>query len=407
MSFKPSREVKIVSISTAVLWFGWGFGESLIPVFLYQFAHTYAETGLLKSIYNIVALLITPVIGYYASKISIKKMMLWGIIFYFMVAVNYYFAGALAMAVFVVIARAINGLAWPLTCVSRESYICKYTPHRKMAQAFGFFDTLSVVVWLVAVCLSLFLVDKLAIHQLLFLIAPAALISIIIAFFLPNDTKLKKIKPVKPNLRPYRETIKEVMRWPVRLRTLILCSFLTSAAFSAFFFFIPIEVWKNGSDLKQVIILAIFYALPEAAGTLLGWVVDRFKVHRSLAISLLGSAAVIAVSIFWTGFLWRLSALVIAGVFMETIALSRRQLIADYNIKHNLLVWKTRYDFGSINAVLDEITTLGELAGLIAIGFVSDLANWQTSLGFLAAVMLIVFVIFVKKKIISRVGIAE
>ncbi len=407
MSFKASREVKIVSVSTAILWFGWGFGESLIPIFLYQFANSYAETGLLKSILDIIALLVTPIIGYYADKISIKKMMLAGTVLYFLVAINYYFAGALAMAIFIVIARVLNGLSWPLTCVSRESYICKYTPHRYMARAFGFFDTLGVMTWIVAVCLSLFLVNRLAIHQLLLLVAPAAVISLIIAFFLPNDTKLKKIKPIKFNLRPYQETIKEIWRWPVKLRTVILSSFLISFVSSAFFFFIPIEVWKEESSLQQVIILAIFYSLPEACGNLLGWVIDKVKVNRSLIVSLCGLIAAIIGSIFWTNFLWRLSALILVGIFIETIALCRRQLIADFNVKNNFLLWKTHYSFGSISAVLDEITNLGGFAGIILIGLLSDLAGWVVSLGLLAAITILVFGIFVKKKIISKNNIIE
>jgi len=402
MSFRISKEVKIVSWSTAVLWFGWGFGEALIPVFLYQFAHSYAETGLLKSVLDITALLITPIIGYYADKISIKKMMLIGISLYFLIAINYYLAGALAVAVFIVIARVLNGVSWPLTCVSRESYICKYTPQKHMARAFGYFDTLGVLSWVIAVCLSLFLVQRFAIHQLLFLIAPAALISFIIACFLPDHTKLKKIKPLKFNFRPYREIIKEIFCWPTKLRTLMLSSFLISFVSSAFFFFLPIEVWKTNSDLKQIIILAIFYSLPEASGNLLGWMIDRLRVNRSLVISFVGIIAVIVASIFLTSFLWRLAALILVGIFIETISLSRRQLIADFNVKNNFLVLKTHYSFGGISAILDEITSLGSFAGIIIVGALVDLVSWSVALWFLVAVLILVLGIFLQKKIISR-----
>jgi len=403
MGFRISREAKIVSWSTAVLWFGWGFGESLIPVFLYQFTNSYVETGLLKSVFDITALLVTPIIGYYSSKISIKKMMLIGIVLYFLIAVNYYLAGALAIALFIVIARILNGISWPLTCISRESYLCKYTPQKYMARVFGYFDTLGVLAWVVAVVISLFLVQKFAIHQLLFLIAPAAIISLIIAWFLPNDVKLKKIKPLKFNFRPYRESIKEVFRWPVKLRVVILTSFLISLVSSAFFFFIPIEVWKADSDLRQIIILAIFYSLPEASGNLLGWMIDRLKVSRSLIFSLLGAIIVITASIFWASFLWRLTALILVGIFMETISLSRRQLIADFNIKNNFLVSKTRYSFGGISAILDEITTVGSFAGIVLAGALIDLVSWSTALWFLAAVLVFVLGIFVKKKIINQI----
>jgi FSR family fosmidomycin resistance protein-like MFS transporter len=402
MSFKISREVKIVSWSTAILWFGWGFGESLIPVFLYQFSNSYAETGLLKSVFDISALLFTPIIGYYADKVSIKKMMLVGISLYFLIAINYYLAGVFAVALFIVIARILNGISWPLTCVSRESYICKYSDQKHMARAFGYFDTLGILAWVSAVVLSLFLVEKFAIHQLLFLIAPAALISLIIAWFLPSGPKFKKIKSVKFNLRPYREVIKEIWRWPAKLRILILSSFLISLVSTAFFFFVPIEVWKTGSDLKQIIILAIFYSLPEASGNLLGWVIDKIKVSHSLFFSFLGSVIVIIGSIFWTSFLWRLAALILVGIFMETISLSRRQLIADFNVKNNFGLFKTRYSFGGISAILDEITSFGGFAGVILAGALIDLVSWSVALWFLVAVLVFVVGIFFKKGIIKR-----
>ena len=402
MSFRVSREVKIVSWSTAVLWFGWGFGESLIPVFLYQFAHGYAEAGLLRSVLDVTALLATPIIGYYADKISIKKMMLIGIGLYFLIAVNYYLAGALAVVLFVIIARILNGISWPLTCISRESYIYKYTPPRKTARAFGFFDTLGITAWLAAVCLSLFLVKKLAIHQLLFLIAPAAVIAFIIACFLPDHTKLQKIKPLKLNFLPYWEIIREIGRWPVKLRTLILSGFLISFVSSAFFFFIPIAVWKTDSDLKQIIILAIFYSLPNASGNILGWVVDKIKVSRSLIFSLLGSIMIIIGSIFWTSFLWRLAALVVIGIFMETISLAQRQLVSDFNVKTDFWAWKIRYSFGGISAIMDEIASLGSLIGIIIAGALIDLVSWSAALSFLAVALLFVLGIFLKKKIIGR-----
>lgn len=116
---------------------------------------------------------------------------------------------------------------------------------------------------------------------------------------------------------------------------------------------------------------------------------------------------VIIITIIWTSFLWRLSALVLVGIFIETIALCRRQLIADFNVKNNFLLWKTRYSFGSISAVLDEITNFGGLAGVILIGLLNDLVSWTVSLGLSAAIMIWVFGIFIRKKIISKQGIID
>jgi len=86
-------------------------GESFNPGFFVSIRQGYTEAGLLRSVLDVTALLTTPIIGYYADKISIKKMMLVGIALYLLVAVNYFLAGALAMVLFVIIARILNGIS--------------------------------------------------------------------------------------------------------------------------------------------------------------------------------------------------------------------------------------------------------------------------------------------------------
>jgi len=270
-----------------------------------------------------------------------------------------------------------------------------------MARTFGYFDTLSVVAWIIAVCLSLFLVDRFAIHQLLLLIAPAALMAFIIIWFLPSDRKAKRSRRPGFNWLPYQEVLKEIGRWPTRLRTLILSSFLISFVSAAFFFYIPIEVWKTGSDLKQVIILAIFFGLPEALGNPLGWLVNKLGVGRSLIISFIGTALVISSTIFWSSFLWRLAAVTLVGIFIEIISLSRRQLISDINTKPGSL-GKIPWGFGKINAVLGEVISLGGMLGVVVIGILINFIGWAAALIFLTLVIISVFVLFLKKGLIRK-----
>jgi MFS family permease len=142
--------------------------------------------------------------------------------------------------------------------------------------------------------------------------------------------------------------------------------------------------------------------LPEASGNLLGWVIDRIKINRSLIISFVGILIVLVCSIFFDSFLWRLSALILVGIFVEAIALSRRQLIADFNIKNDYLIIKTHYGFGGISAVLDEITSLGGFIGIILIGIIIDSVNWSTALILMSLILIFVFGFFVKNNIINK-----
>jgi len=395
-----TREVKLVSWSTAILWFGWGFGETLIPIFLYQFASGYLEAGLLKSIYEIAALLLLPIAGYFANKVSVKKFLIIAIILYFLVSINYFLAGLMACVWFIVIARVLDGIAWPLACISRESYIFHYTAKSKIARAFGYFDTVSILGWTLSVAASFFLVAHFEIHELLLFIAPASIISLIVVLFLPSR-KPKTVRKLKFNFKAYGAMFKELRSWPKRLRTLIISSFLISFVWGSFFFFIPIEVWQADSDLKKIILLAVFYSLPGIFATFIGKGIDVIRANRGLLFSLLGLIIVILLSVTWVGYGWRLIALLLVGIFVEAVSLSRRQLMANFNVEDNFVLAKSRFNVEEMNAVLEEVISLGGFAGIIMVGFLVDFINLEFALSILAFILIFVLVLFFKNKVID------
>src|SRR3989339_469829 len=148
---KIPEGIRILTWSTSVRWFGWGLGEAFVPIFLLSFSENFSETGLLASIYNITFFLSIPFAGYLADNIKIRSMILAGLIIYIFIGLGYFLAGATGAIIFIVIARGLNGIAYSLDQVGRESYFIRHYPEDKISKIFGKFDVITNFWWIIAV----------------------------------------------------------------------------------------------------------------------------------------------------------------------------------------------------------------------------------------------------------------
>src|SRR3989344_2171452 len=90
--------IKLITLATTIRWIGWGFVEGFLPVFLFSFADSYAETGAFQSIYELVFVLAVPFVGMIADKISSKTILVIGLLIYPFIGFSYYWAGVTGMA---------------------------------------------------------------------------------------------------------------------------------------------------------------------------------------------------------------------------------------------------------------------------------------------------------------------
>jgi MFS family permease len=152
------KGIKLVTWATSLRWFGWGFVETLVPIFLFSFNHNYADTGILRSIYGIVFILILPFVAWLANRVSSKYLLIAALLMYPFISLSYFFAGGFGLVALIVLARALNGAAYALDSVGRDTYIRSHTNDTNIARSFGYFDTLTNFWWLIAVAISIVLV---------------------------------------------------------------------------------------------------------------------------------------------------------------------------------------------------------------------------------------------------------
>src|SRR3972149_5416719 len=177
-SYKIPKGIKIITWATTIRWVGWGFFESLLPVFMFSFANSFAETGFFKSVYYIFFLIAAPLAGILADRISTKVIILLGLAVYPLISLSYFWAGVSGMAVFIVIARALNGIGLAFDSVGRSTYFRLHSPKDKIATTIGYFDVITTIFWILAVLSSLYLIKIFEVHKLALAILPTTFIAI-------------------------------------------------------------------------------------------------------------------------------------------------------------------------------------------------------------------------------------
>ncbi|MFZ3015713.1 MAG: MFS transporter, partial [Minisyncoccia bacterium] len=244
---------RILTIATSIRWIGWGFAETLISVFIFSFAVNYAGAGLLKSMYEIALIIMLPLAGIFADRIKPTTLILIGLSLYIIVGTSYLFAGLTGLAIFIVIARLFNGFGCALDSVGRETYFRRNNPPSKLATVFGYFDTVANFWWIVAALFGIILVKFVPIHWLLFLIVPTVIISIFIIWKWgrKNDSAPVVADGQKAN---YKDLIREFKSWNLQLKLITGFNFFIAFTGSIISFFLPIQMYKEGSGYTPIII---------------------------------------------------------------------------------------------------------------------------------------------------------
>ncbi len=290
--------VRLISWATAIRFIGWGFAESFIPIFLLSFAHNYTDTGLLRSIFDIVFLLSLPIVSHFANRISGKKIILSGLVLYPFIALSYYLAGAFGMVAFILVARVLNGVSFSLDSVGRRTYMRRVS-HNNVGELFGYYDTVSSFWWIVAGIVGLFLIKFIAIHVLLLAIIPTVLIAIAIVSRVPAE---RVSKPLASKgiwgevIRDYKEMFSFIRNWSLEQKYLGSLYGLMGVIFVVVTFFVPLVAFVNSQSYTTIFLLTALSIAPYLFGVPIGFLADRAheKSVRTIACLAVGLLATLA-----------------------------------------------------------------------------------------------------------------
>lgn len=377
------KGIKVLTFATSIRWIGWGFAETLIPIFLFSFSSTFAEAGLLRSVYDIGLIIVLPIIGMAADRIKSSTLILIGLFISFFVGVSYLFAGITGMIIFIIIARLISGVAFAFDSVGRSTYFRRHTPVGKVATVFGYFDTVANFWWIIAAVIGIVLVKYFSIATLLFLITPASMLAFFIIWkFRKKDTEL--VHSLTNTGSDKKSIISLMGEWSWTLKSLIVLNFFISCAVAVVAFFLPIEAYSEGASLSMVVVFGIVSTIPALFGWQLGKWFD-IKGIKSFVYGLVLFAILLLSIPFFGGYIWKLMVLFFIGIVVEFISVGNNELVTVHSSPEH---------FGQIDGVMRSISNIGSMMGPLVVGIVMDSFGVKSSYIVLAITLFVLAIIF-------------
>ncbi len=358
--------VKLLMWTRFVRWIGWGFAESLIPIFIFALSVSYAEAGLISSAYNLALLCALPVIGALADRMSAKLLVVLALVIYPFVGIGYFLAGVTGLAAYVIFARALNGLTWAMEAVGMDTYYRRTTDRACLASSFGYMDTWTNLAWILAAAAGIFLLDYVPLHYLLLAIAPFTLLALPFALAVPKDS-FKISLPALPSLGSYAAAFDEFKRWNVHLHLLAALVLVMGIISSLVSFFVPIDAYVEGADFGMVMLLGIVATIPNLFGFPFGKLADRHNKYGLAAFTLVLSAIVVMGLALFPFYWYKLVASFLLGILAELLVVVGKALVTTLGPTES---------YGLRGSVFEGISTLGKLAAPLLIGISLDLIGF-------------------------------
>ncbi|MBI2623418.1 MAG: MFS transporter [Candidatus Liptonbacteria bacterium] len=384
------RGVRLIAWARAVRWVGWGFGEALIPIFIFLFSNTFAEAGLLRSTYEIASLLSLPLIGIWADRVSAKRLILASLLLYVFVGGSYFLAGLFGLAIFIVIARGLNGFIWELENMGVETYYRRMSDHRHVAASFGYIDTWSTFAWIAAALAGMFLLSFMPLHYLLFMIVPFTILAYFVAVRAPKDAPRNSTAEKPSLLRSYRTALAEWRTWSGHfwlLGSLILFSGVVSALM---WFFIPIDAYIAGANLPLVVLITVIGAIPSLFGYRLGKLADARNKYRLIAAGLISVALVASGLAVFPQYAFKLFASFLLGIILELFYVAQSSLITTMGSAET---------YGRRGSAFESVNVLGNLAAPLALGIGLDTLGFTSVVAIVAGTALVLGLCYASMKI--------
>lgn len=383
---KVHKGLTIITWATAIRWIGWGFVEALLPIFLFSFAHSYAGTGFLRSIYSVVFLLSVPIIGAMANQVRAKNLILTGLLIYPFIGLAYYFAGLWGAISFIIIARVLNGVSFALDNVGRMTYLRKHENIAYTGSAIGYMQTVSYFWWLASILFSSVLIKYFEIYEFFLLIIPTTLVAFFIMLKVPVDPEHEYSNNWEKFIswRTYKNFLEEIVIWNKDLKRLAVLNSLLQMTIAIVVFFMPIILFEKGDSFQQIIFFTFIFYVPVLLSGTFGWFADRIKPeHVTLGFLLL------AVLLGLVGFSSSYNLQLALVFFLSAVAVFLRIFVDAEMTRRG-----DSRKYGTLTGASLEIGELSSIAGPILIGAMIDLYSMQIAFLALAILIILVSVVF-------------
>ncbi|HEX8994249.1 MAG TPA: MFS transporter [Candidatus Paceibacterota bacterium] len=362
--------IKRVTLSRTIRWFGWGLGESLIPIFLLTFSTSFTEAGMLKSIYDAIFLIALPIVSMFADMLTSRMLLIIALIVYPFIGLSYFVAGLTGMVFFIIFARGLNGVAWCVDTIGVDTYVRRTAGPHSAAAAFGYVESIANLGWLAAAVIGFFMVQYVPVHILLFMIVPTSLLALWPLWHLkdgnPHSTRAAHV------FHSYQAFFSNVRTWHAGQRRVAWISFFLSVLSSMSTFFLPIAAYERGASLQEVVLMTILFSIPALGAWSIANVVDQIH-KRPLLIALL---SIMPLMFLGVALVPTYAVEVVAAFAIQVVVVSVDLIMQSY-----ITVISPREQYGSVTGAMDGIKEFGIMVTPVIAGAFADMSGLQGMFG--------------------------
>lgn len=389
--------IKIISWATGIRWAGWGLSDALIAILIFSLTKSYSESGLLRSSYDLFFILALPVAGYLADRISLRLILLIGLWIYPFIGLAYFLAASLGASLFILLARGLNGISYALDLTGRKTYVMRTSTRALVSEAFGYFDTIAVGLYLIGLLISAAIAPHVALKWLFLVIIPTDFVALIMVARLREKRKIKPKKITLPSLgkilkKIYTTIFHDAKHWGKGMKTIGFVTFFMGFIESAGIFFVPIFAFAQGQGLSRVILLTALTQIPAIFGERIGRFADKNR-YRTLIIGLKLVIILFVILAFYNNYFMQIMTAFAVGLILELVTLSDNGIITRI-VKRN--------HYGRTNGELGMIGNLGSLIAPATLGLAIDSLGAKEAMLLVAGCgMLILLIVFHNRRVLT------
>lgn len=195
------------------------------------------------------------------------------LLLYPLLSIAYFLAGMRQVALCIVLARLINGVAYSLYAVGEKTIARIYASHT-VSSNIGFMESLGNMLWIAGALIGVVWVKTagISIHSILLLIAPTSLL----ALFYIRKLPAQKISPDKTHKSYHYQDIRNnIICLPKKLRMYGYIYTVRSAFSSLLWLIIPLYIYLDTNDIYLVVISGVLMSIPSLFSYQVGKIADR------------------------------------------------------------------------------------------------------------------------------------
>lgn len=379
------RPIKMVSLAAFVYTLGWAIIDPFFFIYLKNLFGSYSSVGLITALLYFFAIIWSIPIGQLLNRVSEKIVIVLALVLYFPMG---YLLLALKTFFHFTLLRVYNSFTAASLWVSFEDYVREHTDKRRAYEAFGMFDTLCSLAYVIGPVIGALLLIKYG-FSMFYVISITSFLAFLIALTLEDHKKEKMTDGLSDLIKKdglIKKGIKDFFKNKKLVRMEIVSS-LYGFAIAGMVMLLPLFLKQENASYMQIGIISSLYYIPLLSESYFA-VLKRKNTLLKIALLI---SAVLLIAMFLSQGIYQLFILVMIFSLCEAAILSV--------FRGRLTNCMPKKEIGELSGVEMSMRYMAAGLGLVISGIIGDLLGLKYVFIMVAITLLSIFLLISKKRI--------